>query len=101
MFYVYAIIPSPYRLPHNARGFDEEPLSAMPVGNVAIAYSRLGGAGRGLEANPETALLHEQVVERLHALGPVLPMRFGTRFPDAQAMHGAIAAHEQAFVNGL
>lgn len=39
---------------------------------------------------------HEEVVEQIMALSPVLPLRFGTIFSSAQALEGRVRPHREA-----
>ena len=94
-------------------GVTEEPSLRIPPGR-GLQDARLEGVeASGLlavvswhdEAPSEPSLealrAHERVVESLMAEGPVLPMRFGTALPDADAVRSSIAARRDELAGAL
>jgi hypothetical protein len=88
-YYVYAIIPSAVDLPGELRGYHPRPAERLSVGDLTAIVA--------LDASPpappteEQVLAHHQLVTELSELGPVLPVRFGTRFPDRDAVRQSLA----------
>jgi hypothetical protein len=63
-------------------GFDDQPLFTVPYADLEAVVSELGH--RSVEANAETVLHHEMVVEGIRQMGPAIPVRFGTVLSDPQ-----------------
>lgn len=88
MIYLYAITEAAAGMP-DCCGFDEAPLQLVEADGVGGAYS----THSRLEGRPEPEMLwrHELVVEQLMRRGAILPARFGTTFPDVEALAGALS----------
>jgi hypothetical protein len=81
-------------------GLDGEELVAIDCGDVvAVASER----ARPLEAAPEEDALweHEGVLEALLESGPVLPVRFGVRFADREALRVAVQSNSARLAKAL
>jgi hypothetical protein len=99
VIWVYAICERPELPPADVAGLDGAPLAGIPDGPLLAVSSRL-------EKVPGKPMLdamrtHERVVEALLAGRAVLPMRFGTRFPDAGAVRAALAGRRQPLLDAL
>jgi hypothetical protein len=64
---------------------------------LAGVYSR----HRTLSASPQQVLAHERVVEAVMANGTVLPLRFGTRLDNEQALIAAITARHGDLISAI
>ena len=99
MIWVYAICERPeLRLPP-VRGLAEAPLEGIAEGALLAVASRH-------EREPEEPALdalwaHERVIEALMADRAVLPLRFGTRMPDADAVRTPLAARREHLLEAL
>ena len=93
-YYVYAITGAPFQLPEGLSGFGGGRLFVLPYADLGAVVSLTRDAG-GEEVAPtpssENLLLHERVVEAIHAAGNALPVRFGATLPDADAVKSALA----------
>jgi hypothetical protein len=99
MIWVYAICERPELPPPRRRGLAQAPLDGVREGELLAVISR--------HAHPpgEPALdalwVHERVVERLMADRAVLPMRFGSKLPDDDALREVLAARQEEFLAAL
>lgn len=80
--HVYAVILDEQALPDRT-GVREEALDVVRSGGVAAVVSPVDEETEATEAD---ALAHLDVITALVATGPVVPMRFGTVAPDADAV---------------
>lgn len=84
--YVYAVVPSdmPMRCLDDQLGVEGQPLRLVEKGAVAAIVS----STQSERIRPTRAALsaHEQVAAVAHRCGPVLPVRFGSLFPDPDAV---------------
>jgi hypothetical protein len=87
VIYLYAITEATAELPACA-GLEDAALRLASTAEVAGLYS----IHERIEPRPQPELLwrHEQVVEAAMKSGPALPARFGTTFPDDQALRLAL-----------
>ncbi|MFE5813018.1 GvpL/GvpF family gas vesicle protein [Streptomyces sp. NPDC056479] len=83
--YVYAIVPADAVLPADAGGVGgpAAPLRTISHGRVAAVVS---DAPQKLRARRRDLLAHQELLQRLAADGPVLPMRFGMVAPDEETV---------------
>lgn len=83
MIYLYAITEPLMQAPRCV-GLDDSEVQVGRASDVAGLYSR----HERIEVHPEPEMLwrHEQVVETAMALGPTLPVRYGTTFADEHAL---------------
>lgn len=83
--YLYGVVPAdraPVLL--SLEGVEHEPVSQVNTAPVAALVSAVGRTRiRPTRANLNA---HERVVGAAHALGPVVPVRFGTVLPDAESV---------------
>ena len=101
-WYVYGVTDHGTELP-DLRGVDDHPVQLLGEGDLRVAASAASDV-RDLEhADPEDVLTavtrHDEVLVALVREGTVLPVRFGTVLPDADAVadlladpHGQLAA---------
>jgi hypothetical protein len=80
--HVYAVVTEDQDLPDRA-GLRDEPLEAVRSGGLAAVVSR---TEPDIEATEADAVAHLDVITELITAGPVIPMRFGTVAPDADAV---------------
>ncbi len=87
MLHLYGIV-EPHVAPAGA-GVGGGPLIPIACGDVVAVASE---HSRPFDATPseETLWEHEDVLETLLEAGPVLPVRFGVRFADREAMRAAV-----------
>lgn len=78
-------------MPPGLTGFGGATLSLVPWGALAAAICRMDPGG--IQPTTEYVLHHAAIVEELRQRGSVLPVRFGTVLPDADAVVGALAKH--------
>jgi hypothetical protein len=99
MIWVYAVCEHAELPPAEVAGLDGAPLEAIAEGPLFAVSSQL----QRIPGNPAIDALwaHERVVEALMARGAVLPMRFGTRFPDAGRVRAALADRREALADAL
>jgi hypothetical protein len=99
VIWLYAVCErTEMRLPP-VRGLAEAPLEGIAEGRLLAVASRH-------EQVPEDPALdalwvHEGVIEALMAERVVLPMRFGTRLPDAGAVRAALAERREQLLDAL
>ncbi len=93
-YYVYAITDAAFHLPQGISGFGGGALFVLPYADLGAVVSRIRAA-EGEEVapgpTPENLLLHERVVETVHAAGSAIPVRFGTVLRGADAVTSALA----------
>jgi hypothetical protein len=94
MIWVYAVCERPELPPPRRRGLAQAPLEGVIEGQLlAVVTKHVHAPG---EPALDALWAHERVVERLMAERAVLPMRFGTKLPDAAALRAALAARYDA-----
>lgn len=98
MIYVYAVTTSNVRSAPDVKGFEEAEVSLVRARGVAAVVSPIQSNPDLDEAN---VLRHEAVVEAAMALGPVLPVRFGTLLADEDAVREAIEIRRTELAAGL
>ncbi len=84
MLYVYAIVESHCFETIPSEGHEAGDVVPVPCGAFAAAVSVI--SARTIEATPQSVWRHERVLERLMQDHTVLPLRFGTICPDADAL---------------
>lgn len=91
--YVYAIVAAETAAPRDVKGLDGRPLAVIRQGSVSALVSTVDSD----RVRPSRANLsaHHDVVASAHGLGPVLPVRFGTVFPDEDAVKVELLGPEQ------
>lgn len=83
---LYGIVPAGSQV--GGTGVDDSPVEVLPCGPTAVLASPLGSPRvRPSRAN---VLAHQLVVDRAHADGPVVPIRFGTVVPRTGAVAGRV-----------
>ncbi|MFI8851604.1 GvpL/GvpF family gas vesicle protein [Streptomyces sp. NPDC053499] len=89
--YVYAIVHAGRSLPPEARGVGRPPASVrlLPVGELAAVVSDVP---EDLRARRRDLMAHQDLLIRLGADAPVLPMRFGMVAEDTRTVTEAVAA---------
>jgi hypothetical protein len=99
MIWVYAVCEQPELPPAAVAGLDGAPLEAIVEGPLLAIVSR----HQPPPTQPALSAIwaHEHVVEALMAQRAVLPLRFGTHFPDTEALHAALAGRSQALLEAL
>ncbi|HEX3593127.1 MAG TPA: GvpL/GvpF family gas vesicle protein [Pseudonocardiaceae bacterium] len=80
--HVYAVVTDEQDLPDRT-GMRDEPLEPVRSGGLAAVVSRTEPDTEATEAD---VIAHLDVITDLVAAGPVIPMRFGTVAPDADAV---------------
>ena len=99
MIWVYAICERPEAPLPRMRGLAQAAVEGVPEGDL------VGVISRHVDPPGEPALdalsVHERVIEGLMADRAVLPMRFGTRLPDDDALRDVLAARRQEFAATL
>ena len=99
MIWVYGICDRPELPPPRRRGLAQAPLDGVREGDLLAVVSR--------HTHPpgdpalDALWVHERVVERIMADRAVLPMRFGSRLPDDDALRELLAARQQEFLGTL
>lgn len=98
MFHLYGIVEPGGRCSGN--GLGGEPLRRIDCGQVAAVASE--HAEQPDPSPVEDALwAHEAVLEALLDAGPVLPVRFGVRFADREALRSEVRSRGPALENAL
>jgi hypothetical protein len=99
VIWVYGICERPDIPPPRRRGLAQAPLDGIREGALLAVISR------HVHPPGEPALdalwVHERVVERLMAERAVLPMRFGSKAQDDDALREVLAARQEPFVDAL
>ena len=99
MIWVYAVCERPeLRLPP-VRGLADAPLEGIAEGRLLAVASRHEGEPE--EPALDALWAHERVIEALMADRAVLPLRFGTRMPDAGAVRTPLAARREQLLDAL
>ncbi len=80
--YVYGVVDAAARVPSRG-GIDDAPLALVGSGPVAALVSDVPGE---LRMGRDAMTAHARVLEETHALGTVLPMRFGVVMRDGEAV---------------
>jgi hypothetical protein len=95
MIWVYGICERPDMPPPRRRGLAQAPLDGIREGELLAVISR------HVHPPGDPALdalwVHERVVERIMADRAVLPMRFGSKLPDEDALRHVLAARQDEF----
>jgi hypothetical protein len=99
VIWVYAVCEQPELGLPGIRGLAGAPVEGIALGPMLAVVTRHPQLpeGRSLDA----LWLHERVVEALMAERAVLPMRFGTRLPDPDAVRAALAARQELLLDAL
>lgn len=90
--HVYAVVPGD-QSPPDRTGVRDEPLDLVRSGALAAVVS---GVDPDSEATEDDATVHLDVITALVATGPVVPMRFGTIAPDADAVRREVLDESRA-----
>jgi gas vesicle protein GvpL/GvpF len=98
MLHLYGIVEPGARC--SGHGLEGEPLIRVECGDVAAIASE---HAEELEPGPveQTLWEHEGVLEALLETGPVLPVRFGVRFADREALRGEVQSRSAELAKGL
>jgi hypothetical protein len=91
VIYLYAITEPSAPAPAGP-GLDDQPLELVRAGELAALVSRHDRSA--FEPEPDTLWSHDRVVERAMGEGAVLPARFASTFPDAEALTDALRRDE-------
>lgn len=91
--YVYAVVPAEGPALPEMTGLDGRAVSRIREGSLSALVSEVSAD----RVRPTRANLsaHQQVVSSAHGLVPVLPVRFGTVFPDEDTVRAELLAPEQ------
>jgi hypothetical protein len=92
MIYLYAIA-GPLGEPPEQTGLDGAPLETLELGSLTAIYS--WHEQLELRTDAETCWAHDRAVEAVMASQAVLPARFGTTFPDTQALWRAVTQRRE------
>jgi hypothetical protein len=99
VIWVYGICERPEMPAPRRRGLAQAPLDGVREGELLAVISR------HVQPPGDPALdalwVHERVVERMMADRTVLPMRFGTKLPDDDALREVLAARQGEFLAAL
>jgi hypothetical protein len=99
VIWLYGICDRPDLPPPRRRGLAQAPLDGVRGGQLLAVVSR------HVHPPGEPALdalwVHERVVERMMADRAVLPMRFGTKLPDDEAVQDVLTARQAEFLATL
>ncbi len=99
MLYVYGIVDSHRFDAIPGEGHEAGDVEPVPCGAFAAAASVL--STRIIEATPQSVWRHERVLERLMQDHTVLPLRFGTICPDADALGDFLMHSADSLVDSL
>jgi hypothetical protein len=99
VIWVYGICDRPDLPPPRRRGLAQAPLDGVREGDLLAVISRHTHPPG--EPALDTLWVHERVIERIMADRAVLPMRFGTRLPDDEALREALATRREEFLGAL
>jgi hypothetical protein len=99
MIWVYGICERPELPAPGGRGLAQAPLDGVREGELLAVVSRHSSP----PGDPARDALwaHERVVERIMADRAVLPMRFGSKLADDDALREVLAARQQEFLATL
>jgi hypothetical protein len=99
VIWVYGICERPDMPPPRRRGLAQAPLYGVHEGGLmAVISQHVHPPG---EPALDALWVHERVVERIMADRAVLPMRFGTKLADDDAMRNVLGARQEAFLAAL
>lgn len=100
LIYVYGVVPAGGPgMEEAGTGLDASPVFPVESGKVTALVSRTDqGRVRPSRANLSA---HQKVVESAHRQGPVLPVRFGTVFPDEETLAGELLEARSAELGAL
>jgi|SRR5690348_1533227 len=93
-WYVYAIVRAGATFPEALAGLDDAPLALVSSGMLTAAVSLVADAAPAVTS--AHLLQHERAVEAVCRVTPALPVRFGTVFPDRQALARALQERRAA-----
>ena len=82
--YLYGIAPADLELPPGLRGLRDQPVAKIPYGDIAAITSRF--QVDDTVAARDDVLKHGQVLDAIAAVGPVIPVRFGSALEDHDAV---------------
>jgi hypothetical protein len=99
MIWIYGICDRPDLPIPRRRGLAQAPLDSVRVDALLAVVSR--HVHPPSEPALDSLWVHERVVERLMAERAVLPMRFGSKVEDDEALTAALRARQQAFLFAL
>lgn len=97
--YLYAITDRAGLPADGGSGIEGAPLLTVPYREIVAVVSAVTEAR--VEATPANVWLHEEVVEALMAVCPVLPVRWGTVLPDERRLFAVMEEHHDGFVAAL
>jgi Gas vesicle synthesis protein GvpL/GvpF len=99
VIWLYGICDRPDMPPPRRRGLAQAPVDGIREGELLAVISR------HIHPPGDPALdalwVHERVVERIMADRTVLPMRFGTKLPDDEAVRDVLSTRQQEFLVAL
>ncbi|WP_433401667.1 GvpL/GvpF family gas vesicle protein [Streptomyces sp. CA-146814] len=98
--YVYAVVRAGTPVPRKSGGVGSPPAPLRTVGAGPVA-AVVSAAPAQLRARRRDLLAHQDLLTRLAASGPVLPMRFGMVAPDEDALRAQLAAAEAGHLASL
>jgi Gas vesicle synthesis protein GvpL/GvpF len=99
VIWIYGICDRPDTPPPRRRGLAQAPLEGVREGELLAVISRhVHPPG---DPAPDALWIHERVLERLMTDRAVLPMRFGTRLADDDALQESLARRQQEFLGSL
>jgi hypothetical protein len=82
--YLYGVVPADLVVPTDLKGVDDQVVSLIPYGDVAAVTSLLDSE-RTLAGRADL-LAHSRVLDAVAALGPVIPVRFGSVLENRDAV---------------
>jgi hypothetical protein len=82
--YLYGVVPADLVVPTDLKGVDDQVVSLIPYGDVAAVTSLLD-TERTLAGRADL-LAHSRVLDAVAALGPVIPVRFGSVLENRDAV---------------
>lgn len=99
LHHIYAIVPADRTARLEASGIEDRPVSAVACGPVAAVTSPAGSQ----RVRPSRANLsaHQKVVSAAHAVGAVLPVRFGTVMPRSAVLADLLEPDHARFADML
>ncbi|HWG60494.1 MAG TPA: GvpL/GvpF family gas vesicle protein [Streptosporangiaceae bacterium] len=100
-FYVYGVVPNDVEMTEDAHGVGDPPAEVQLVrhGTVAAIVSEVG-LNRPL--GPQDLMSHQELLDSVVAVAPVLPMRFGAVMTDPEAVaNELLAPNEGGFAAAL
>jgi hypothetical protein len=99
VIWIYGICDRPELPPPRRGGLAEAALEGVREGDLLAVISRHDHPPG--EPALDTLWVHERVVERIMADRAVLPLRFGSRLPDDDALREVLATRQQEFLAAL